>query len=305
MKKNLLFVMLLLPLMALAQSHYTAKNISKLSGAPKEGYQGMDIWKNYLVSCQNTGIVTLYNFNGDTIVKIGNPFHLASYSKFNHSNVASFGTTFYTPSDKLPLIYISQTYKKPINGKKDLLYVERINPDSLTAQLVQTICFNDTNHLFGYALQWVVDRENNCLYGYGNTIDNNNQNNKHRIIKVKMPTLADSKDGFVTLNESDLLENYLIEDTYKKPFNPIGQGLFVRNGLLFMPTGFGTQTHPSIFYVWDLKSKKMREIDLIQTTQGELEDCAFSNGNLYLQGQKGIFKLTFARKDAKKLRLNK
>jgi hypothetical protein len=304
MKRNLLLAVLLVPLMGLAQPNVNGQFISKMSGAPKESYQGMDIYGDYLVSCQNTGIATVYHFDGNTISKIGEPFHLGCFAKTNHSNVASFGTTFYDKSDKLPLLYVSQAYKLPIDGKKDLLYAERINPDTQSSELVQTICFNDTNHLFGYALQWVIDKENKWLYGYGNTINNNDPNNKHRIIKFHLPSLADSKDGVVMLNENDVLENYLIEDTYSKPFNPVGQGLYIKNGLLFMPTGFGSKAHPSLMYVWNLKKKKMHDIvDLITATKGELEDCTTYHGDMIMQGQIGMFKLSFSKKMEKKLRL--
>lgn len=304
MKHILLFAFMLIPLFGVAQqSHFESQLISPLSGQPKNGYQGMDIYEDYMVSCQNTGYATVYKFDGNSLSKIGNSFKLASYNVNNHCNVACFSKNFYDKQDKLPLIYISQCQKRTINGRKDVLYVERINPDTQTSELVQTIFYKDDSHNFGYALQWVIDNENNFLYGYGNTINNDDPQNKHRVVKFRLPEV---KDTLVVLHDSDLLENYLLEDTYTKTFNPIGQGLFVRNGILFMPTGFGTEAHPSYLYAWDLKRRKMTQIiDLIKSTQGELEDCAFYKGNLILQGQKGIFKLKCQKKDAKKLRLDK
>src|SRR5574344_1143879 len=214
MKHKLVFILMLLPMFGMAQSRFDSYFISPLQGVSGEGYQGMDIWGDYLVSCQNKGVATVYRFDGTRMTKLGDSFLLGSYNVNNHSNVASFGTTFYNKHDKLPLLYVSQAQKKMIGGRKDVLYVERINPDTHISQLVQTICFNDMNHNFGYALQWVVDREHHFLYGYGNTINNSDVRNKHRIIKFHIPSL---RDTLVVLNESDALENYLLEDTFKEP----------------------------------------------------------------------------------------
>ncbi len=102
-------------------------------------------------------------------------------------------------------------------------FVERVANDLKSSELVQTIYFKDTDHLFGYALQWVIDPDNNYLYGYGNTVDNTNALNRHHIVKFRIPKLNESTDGLVTLTKDDLLENYLIEDTYQTHFNPIAR----------------------------------------------------------------------------------
>ncbi|MDP4275336.1 MAG: hypothetical protein Q8907_13755, partial [Bacteroidota bacterium] len=210
----------------LQENTFKCTHIGKWQGVTNEGYQGMDIWGDYIVSCQNTGIATIYKTDGKTLTKLANSFHLASYNQNNHANVASFSNTFYDPSDPLPLLYVSQCQRKSINGHKDVLYVERIGKDLTSSSLVQTIYFKDIHHRYGYALQWVIDRDNGYLYGYGNTVDNDNPLNRHRIVKFRIPALDESTDGIVTLTDDDLLENYLIEDTYALPFNPVGQGLF-------------------------------------------------------------------------------
>ena len=279
----------------LTEHSFKCEHVLKFQGAEKEGYQGMDIWEGYIFSCQNSGWLTVYKIgeNGK-ITRECEPFKLASYNKVNHANVASFGRIFFDKQDRFPLLYISQCNRNPVNGRKDVLYVERIANDLKSSELVQTIYFKDSRHLFGYALQWVIDTDNNFLYGYGNTVDNTNPLNRHRIVKFRLPELNESTDGVVTLTDDDLLENYLIEDTYQTPFNPIGQGLFIKNGQLFMPTGFGNEKYPSILYVWNLNTRSMQNvIDLREATFGELEDCACHNGDLFIQGQGNMFKLTF------------
>ena len=278
----------------LAEHTFRCEHILKLQGVEKEGYQGMDIWGDYIFSCQNSGWLTVYRIDGGLIERECKPFKLASYDKVNHANVATFGRTFYNKEDRFPLLYVSQCNREPINGRKDVLYVERVANDLKSSELVQTIYFKDTDHLFGYALQWVIDSDNNYLYGYGNTVDNTNPLNHHRIVKFRIPKLNESTDGIVTLTNDDLLENYLIEDTYAAPFNPIGQGLFIKNGQLFMPTGFGNEKCPSILYVWNLETRTMQNvIDSTKATFGELEDCAYYKGDLIIHAQGDLFRLTF------------
>ena len=266
------------------------------SGQPGFAYQGMDICGDYMVSCQNQGIATVYRLSGDAFEPQGQ-FHLASFHEFNHANVASFGVEKFSPEDPLPVLYVSQCHKKSIDGKKDVLYVERIAPDFSGSSLVQTIFYDDVNKDFGYALQWVIDLENKMLYGYGNTISNSDPFNRHRIIKFRLPALSDGL--FVVLRSEDALENYLIEDVSGFRFNPIGQGLYIRKNLLYMPTGVGKAETPSILYIWDLKKRRMRAVDLSLCTTGEFEDISYYKGAFYIQGQDGIFKVRLGRNAGK------
>lgn len=263
-------------------------------------YQGMDVWNDYVFSCQNQGIGTIYRLTGDGFDTISQ-FKLASFNPVNHANVASFGIEKICKDDPFPVVYISHCHRKPIDGKKDLLFVERISPDMKSSSLVQTIFYNDVNKDFGYALQWVIDRKNKLLYGYGNTIDNTNTANRHRVIKFRIPKLSDGE--FITLNPEDALENYVIEEVSGFKFNPIGQGLFVSRDKLYMPTRFGTEKAPSILYIWDLKKKAMEVVDLSKETTGELEDISVISKNsiiynkdskttLLLQSQDGLFTVT-------------
>lgn len=280
-------------LFGLTLSAQYARYLGPLQGmTPKQSgysYQGMDIYGNYMVSCQNQGIATIYKLSKERFTKVGQ-FKLATFHEANHANVASFGVEKFKGSDPLPLIYVSQCHKNLYKDRKDLLFVERIAPDLQSSTLVQTIYYEDVNKDFGYALQWVVDRKNKMLYGYGNTIDNSDPKNRHRIIKFSLPKLSAGAE--VTLRPEDALENYLIEDVSAFHFNPVGQGLTIRNNQLYMPTGVGTDENPSLLYVWDLKKKSMKTIDLTQSTSGELADISCYRGKLYVQGQDGIFVLS-------------
>jgi len=249
-------------------------------------YQGMDVYGNYLVSLQDRGVATIYKLSGRNFKKLSQ-FHIGSYGEFNHSNVLSFGYEKYDKADPFPLAYISHCHRKPFKDMKDVLYVERIAPDMQSSTVVQTIFYDDRNKDFGYALQWVIDRPNRLLYGYGNTIDNSNPANRHRVIKFRLPSLSDGE--LVVLKPEDALENYLIEEVSGFSFNPIGQGLYVLKNKLYMPTGDAKYATPSILYIWDLAGKSMEVVDLSQCTAGELEDISIYRGRFIVQGQDGLF----------------
>ena len=76
------------------------------------------------------------------------------------------------------------------------------------------------------------------------------------------------------------------------------QGLTVKNGMLFIPTGVGVPKEPSILYVWDLGKRYMRnEVDLQDAIPSELEDAACRQGSLFLQTQSmGIQRVDFLEK---------
>lgn len=279
---------------SLLENTLRVTHVGALKGAPGEGYQGLEAWGDTVLSAQNSGWLSVYAYDGMQLRQVAPPYRMACYDRVNHSNVVSLSNYRYAPSDPLPLLYVSQCARQAWQGKKDVLFVERIAPDLKSTHTVQVIHFQDDSHLFGYALQWVIDRDNDMLYGYGNTVNNEDKANRHRIVKFRLPRLDEGVDGLVTLTEKDLLENYLIEDTYSRPFMPIGQGLFIQAGQLFMPTGFGTEGQPSVLYVWNLQTRTMQNvIDLRRATFSELEDCAAWRGSLLLQAQGHLFRLDF------------
>ena len=294
MKKIIIAVASLILAGSVAQAQ-TSSYFGDLQGVKGKAYQGMDINGDYMVSCQHTGITTIYDISKGSPEKVSQ-FNLASFHENNHCNVVSFGIEKAEKSDILPLMYISQCHKKPVNGKKDVLFVERVLPGMKSSELVQTIMYDDVNKDFGYALQWVIDTKNKMLYGYGNTINNNDPANRHRVIKFHLPKLSDG--DFVVLKSEDALENYTIEEVSDFRFNPTGQGLYIYKGKLYMPTGVDTEKKPSILYVWDLNTKTMETVDLTKITKTEFEDITFykqepkGKSSFIIQSQGGLYKIT-------------
>lgn len=252
-----------------------------LQGVPKQGYQGMSIYGDYLVSLQNTGLATIYRLSTEGMERL-RQFPLASNHKANHSNVASFGIEHYSKDDTFPLLYVSQCSRERYNGLKDVCFVERISLDA-EPQLVQTIILDDPDGLFGYALQWVIDRRRRLLIGYGNTLENLAEGNRWRIMTFRLPTLAQGAE--VHLSPSDALDNYCIQDFDARfASQQIGQGACVLRHRMYIPIGFGTAQQPSILYVWNLRSKRLEKILNFQDlVPHEFEDCEPYRGDLLMQ----------------------
>ena len=303
MKISISLVAAMLPLISFAQNAYEyqgekvaleahyfqSSNMGKLQGDKKQTYQGMDIYNGYVVSAQNTGIVTVYRIDGSSLNK-SKQFKLASYGKENHANTISFGTEKASDDAILPVIYVSQCSKDKKDGMSNVAFVEQIEKNLKSSKLVQTIYYDGAE---GRPLQWVVDRENRFLYAYTSTAKWDAKG-KHQIIKFQLPKLSDGENGIVKLSTKDAIETYCIEDTYQAEFNAVVQGVYINDGLLFIPAGDGTVKNPSVLYVWDLASHSMRNvIDMSSATRGELEDCSSYDGNFYIQTQGQFYKIIF------------
>ncbi len=296
MKKiHLLCMLLAVPALLTAQTNvevkYEGKPLGKTNSVkvtfiekmPREydaPFQGMDIYKNYMLSLQHFGMANVYKINGKKIKKKGQ-FKLGSFNDrktpkdFNHANVASFSRQFLNKGDKLPLLYVTRcngvTYCK---GMQQVLFVEHVDPVNMKSEWIQTIGYDDSFLSTRHTTQWCVDTENNMLYGLGNSKENPN---RHFIIKFKMPEYRGPQDSIVLLKESDVLERYFIEDYYKRPdWQPLIQGMYIRDNLLYLPWGSGRSTNPSVIYVWDLKNRCMQNaINVQNEIPHELEDGSF------------------------------
>lgn len=272
-------------------SKFKLKDVGALQSDQKQGYQGMCIYEDWLLSVQNKGYATLYKL--PSLEKKTPTFKLGCFADTNHANVAAFGVEKFDESDPLPLVYVSQAYKTAVNGEKDVCYVERISLDG-KAETVQRIVFDDPKHLYGYALQWTIDHQQRHLIGFGNTLSNTAEGNRFRVMVFSIPHLSDGEVVHLTAN--DAIENYLIQDTDSRyPSKVVGQGACVWNGCLLMPTGFGKEEAPSIVYVLDLKTRKLRNIlDLSKTLKCEMEDIDFYQGDAYIQTNgRGVVKLDY------------
>ena len=272
---------------------FTTERIEKVGnfeGFPKQGFQGMSIYGDYLVSLQNTGLATIYRLTGSGMERI-HQFPLASHHEANHANVADFGIERVAKDDVLPVLYVSQCARKRYEGMKDVCFVERIRLDG-DPQLVQTIVLDDPDGLFGYALQWVIDHRRKLLIGYGNTKENLAEGNRWRMMTFRLPRL--NEGAVVHLRPEDALDNYCIQDLDNRyPSKQIGQGACIIKNWMLIPVGVGTDKQPSILYVWNLKKKHLEGIyNFHEQVPAEFEDCApYGNSILMQTNGMGLIRL--------------
>lgn len=267
-------------------ANYTLHDGGAIKKSVNESFQGLAIYKEYMIGLYNGGTASVYKLHPDGTFTRLNTFDLGSKSKFNHSNVANFGVERYQKGDILPLLYVSQTKTDKEKNLTDACFVERILPEG-KAELVQTITLDNHDKYYGWAVQWAVDKKKKRLIGFGNTIDNTNPKNRFRIMVFKLPKLKDGAN--IVLQEKDIIENYLIQD-YDASFPnvQIGQGGVVVGNSLIMPTGVGNEQFPSMIYSWNLKNHQMTNaINMQREVPYEFEDCDFFQNNLYIQCNNG------------------
>ncbi len=267
-------------------ANYTLHDGGAIKKSVNESFQGLAIYKEYMIGLYNGGTASVYKLHPDGTFTRLNTFDLGSKSKFNHSNVANFGVERYQKGDILPLLYVSQTKTDKEKNLTDACFVERILPEG-KAELVQTITLDNHDKYYGWAVQWAVDKKKKRLIGFGNTIDNTNPKNRFRIMIFKLPKLKDGAN--IVLQEKDIIENYLIQD-YDASFPnvQIGQGGVVVGNSLIMPTGVGNEQFPSMIYSWNLKNHQMTNaINMQREVPYEFEDCDFFQNNLYIQCNNG------------------
>lgn len=243
--------------------------------------QGMDIWKNCMISLEHTGWVNTYKLvNGKPVFQ--NHFPLTTQSKNNHCNVACFGKQFLNPGDSLPLLYITRCKTQAPDSLEQVLYVEHIDPVRKKCQLIQTIAYHGLENKIPHTTQWVVDNEHQMLIGFGNSREPTG--NRHFFQKFRLPPYRGPQDSLIILTPDDLLESYFMEDYYQKPFQPVLQGATCYKGNLLLVTGFGTEERPSILYIWNIKKRCMLNIiNLQKDIPYEMEDCTIRQDTLYVQ----------------------
>lgn len=279
------------PQVRLAASQYTCELIGSLQSSPEQSLQGIDCWGEYIVAIQKDGTTSTYHYDGSTLSKVGTT-SLTGFSEKSLPNECCFSSQFFANSDKMPLLFVSQSSQEKNVMKNGILLVERIVNNLKSSKLVAKIQLKEAKKLFENTLLWTIDRENNFLYGIGST----NENNKHRIVKFKLPLISTKSKNVQTilLSEKNLMENYIIEDYYPHCNQLIAQGAMVKYGFLYLPVGDGTEEQPSQLYVWDLSRRKMQNvIDLSKSTKGKVDDCAEYMGELLIQAQGVLYKIRF------------
>ena len=175
-------------------------------------------------------------------------------------------------------------------------FVERVNKSSLTSTLIQTIDIQ--SGLYGYSIDWAVDKERQKLIAFGNTIGSSDVTNKHRVMVFDIPSLDNAS---ITLTSGDAIDNYFMEDHSSDIHTVVDgvavfsiQGCFAKNGFIYcLASGSQEQeaTRPKAIYCWDYVNKKLHaKVPLNGVIAGELEGIEFFNGSIIVQSGYGLNK---------------
>ncbi|MBQ2107451.1 MAG: hypothetical protein II475_02045 [Bacteroidales bacterium] len=244
--------------------------------------QGCAVSGDYFFSLQDKGWCNVFDLRKRKSIS---QFPLGSAGKYNHANVAFFGPDKYDSSDRFPLIYISQCKEKPVEeiglAETDslgrLLFVERILADEngvpFGSELVQLVHYAPKEW---NSRLWIADAAHpDKIYCYGNTVGNEKPLNHIVIKSFDFPRF--SSDRFlVSLTDEDVLESFnfdeLLPEGHRGPQNAILQGAFLKDGVLFLPCGVGTEEHPNELFYADLSGHKYGYFDFTSSMPCEPED---------------------------------
>ena len=237
--------------------------------------QGMDVFGDKAYLLYNTGICRIFDLLSE---KIDSEFLLASASKTNHANCASFGKEFYE-GNNVPVLYVSEC-SSPYR-----CFVENIRNGK--SQIVQTIFAFENEHP-KLVHDWIVAKKGYFLYTFtrlGSIISNGTV--LHSINKYRLPRLSEGEK--VILSEKDVIDRFDIS------FKSMGQGGLVNGRYMYLPVGLShdsdgkrSDAKRSIIIV-DLKKQIIeRFVDISNDILDEPEDIAIYNGRLLLYcGQNG------------------
>ena len=273
--------------------------------------QGMEIWKRYIFSLEDSGHVNVYDFKKANPVPIGD-FELASSGPDNHANNAEFGIEKKRGAS-FPLLYIS-------NGKvgSDIewkCFVESIKRcgRKFSSELVQTITldvsgFAAAGHevIFG-APSWLIDRGRKELWvfsAYQRTtpkVTLKAEDNHYIAYKFRIPALSEGPE--VTLTVDDLLAEVVFP--FETWFTQAGCML---DGKIFYCFGVGKidpDQRPSRIRVYDTDTGTIAaKYNLNEEIPYEMEDLVIRDGWIYVntntspkrgQGNPVIYKLSLPR----------
>ncbi len=253
--------------------------------------QGMAIWGDNAYLFNQTGYCRIFNFGSGSVTA---EFRLDSAHSKNHANSVSFGAE--TPQGcSVPALYITE-----FNGRYRC-YVEKVVPapadspqdesgvagKTVHSELIQTIEFTE-NGKNPKIVDWVVDRDNRCLYTTFVNEEKLKETGRQEIVITKLPLPALSAGKEVSFTEKDILDRFSVS------FENGLQGATIRGNKLYIVTGmqesqFDQPGHERAVKVVDLKKKALVEsVDLTTITVNAPQDLDFHGGKAYLFcGQNG------------------
>lgn len=230
---------------------------------PTRRQQGTAMYNGVMFNMFDKGGLSILNIPNRTVIK---EYTLDIASEDTHMNSGGFSNVFYQGNTKYPLLYISECY-----GDHSC-FVENVTDSS--AELVQTITFNNANNdykntTYDDAMDWIIDASTGHLMTYGVT-----SNGKH---KIKVFNIPSTSSATVLLTESDVLDQWIVEDYAPSGFTYIYQGSTAMNGTIYLVC----YNPNKIICVNENTHEITAEVPL-SGISGEPEGIAIDNGVMYL-----------------------
>jgi hypothetical protein len=215
-----------------------------------------------------------------------------------HANSVCFGSTFFAPGDKYPLLYVNvyNNYASSEDRKEGTCCVYRIleKDGVFTTELVQVIRIG-----FVKETLWKSAGDKPDVRPYGNFVIDTEKNLLHvftmrdaehvtRYFTFRLPRLAEGECSprfgvpTVTLGEEDILSRF---DT---DYHLFIQGACCHGGRIYSSEGFNADIHPSLRVIDPAAGVQLCHVDLTDLGYDcEAEWIDFRNGICYYSDAHG------------------
>lgn len=250
--------------------------------------QGLEIWNDYIFSCEDAGHVNIYDFKSANPKPISG-FELASSHPDNHVNNVCFGVETKRGAS-FPLLYV--TNGKVGSDLEWLCFVESITRrgKQFSSQLAQTIELDGSLWaqkgyvpIFG-APSWLVDRERGFLWVFSARkrtvakVTRNAWENQYVATKFRIPSLSEGTK--VRLDHNDILDQVVF------PFEVwFTQAGCMHDGKIYYCFGVGKQddSRPSCIRVYDTDKRAITaRYNVQEQVIYEPEDIVIKDGAMYV-----------------------
>jgi hypothetical protein len=262
------------------RNSYRMKNYATYTPAsalPTKTQQGLAIYNGRAFLLYDRGGLAIYDLiRKQAIAEIT----LDCASTDNHCNSANFSTEIIS-GGVYPLLYISECYGQ------HRCFVENITNESSTT--IQTITFANengdyTNSTYNNAFDWILDNDTGMLMTYGLMSDG-----KH---KIKMFAKPNTNNATVTLHETDVVEEWIVEDNIYPALssNYVYQGNCAKGGIIYLLTYQSNE----VICIDENTHEMTARVPLTFNTSGEPEDLAIYADTMFVvYGDKKIYGMSF------------
>lgn len=201
--------------------------------------QGMDIYQDEVMFQAGLEGNTIHILDLNSHRCLGTIKFETPNGEPSHMNNINCGKK-YASTDRWPLLYLSQT------TYSHACFVIRLSNDAPSYEVVQSIKYVGNKHHINSLYDWFIDTKRGFIYTYGYY---NGIREEREIVKFPLPSY---KDGDIVFTDDDVLDSFVLEDM------SIYQGSKIINGLLYAPTGYGTNDYPGYLKIIDLEKQELK-----------------------------------------------